>query len=154
TWELPAASIAFCLERAGLDASDLDAIAYSYDPSLAGAVPSATGDLPVDEWEGLRTLFAARANRFLDTLLPTRRASDVHHVPHHIAHAASAFGAAPFGSCAVMVLDGRGERGSYLAGTWDGSRFTTLARQDLPHSLGLRYEELTEHLGFHRSSDE
>jgi carbamoyltransferase len=29
-----------------------------------------------------------------------------------------------------------------------------LAAQRLPHSLGLLYEELTEHLGFLRSSDE
>src|SRR5690606_19840743 len=32
--------------------------------------------------------------------------------------------------------------------------FVPLAEQWLPHSLGLRYEELTEHLGFRRSSDE
>src|SRR5207302_320323 len=31
---------------------------------------------------------------------------------------------------------------------------TVLAAQQLPHSLGLMYEELTEHLGFRRSSDE
>ena len=31
---------------------------------------------------------------------------------------------------------------------------TTLASQQLPHSLGLLYEEATEHLGFLRSSDE
>ena len=29
-----------------------------------------------------------------------------------------------------------------------------LASQELPHSLGLLYEALTEHLGFLRSSDE
>jgi predicted NodU family carbamoyl transferase len=35
TWELPERSAAWCLEHAGLSPSDLDAVAYSYDPDLA-----------------------------------------------------------------------------------------------------------------------
>ncbi len=155
TWELPEAAIAFCLGRAGLDATELDAIAYSYDPSLAperadGSVES----LVAADWEGLRTLFAERADRFVSTLLPGRCDVSVCHVPHHVAHAASAWGASPFDSCAVMVLDGRGERSSFLAGVADEAGFTALSSQELPHSLGLRYEELTAHLGYRRSSDE
>jgi carbamoyltransferase len=53
-----------------------------------------------------------------------------------------------------MVLDGRGERASYLAGRACEGRLEVLATQSLPHSLGLLYEDLTEHLGFQRSSDE
>jgi len=52
------------------------------------------------------------------------------------------------------VLDGRGETSSYLAGVARDGRFTTLRTQPLPSSLGLFYEELTDHLGFRRSSDE
>jgi hypothetical protein len=99
------------------------------------------------DWEGLRTLFAERADRFVSTLLPGRSDITVCHVPHHVAHAASAWGASPFESCAVMVLVGRGERGSYLADVADPAGFRALASQDLPHCLGLRYEELTAHLG-------
>jgi carbamoyltransferase len=54
----------------------------------------------------------------------------------------------------VLVLDGRGERHSHFAGQTAGGTIEKLAAQRLPHSLGLMYEELTEHLGFHRSSDE
>jgi carbamoyltransferase len=53
-----------------------------------------------------------------------------------------------------MVLDGRGERGSFLGGRYRGQRLETLTAQELPHSLGLVYEEATAHLGFRRSSDE
>jgi carbamoyltransferase len=53
-----------------------------------------------------------------------------------------------------MVLDGRGERSSYLAGTVTRGDLRVLARVDLPHSVGLLYEGLTEHLGYRRSSDE
>ena len=37
TWELPEASMRFCLHEAGLEPGDLDAVAYSYDPALAMA---------------------------------------------------------------------------------------------------------------------
>ncbi len=151
TWELPELAAAWCLEAAGLTASDLDAVAYSYDPGLA---PQAGGELTADGWEGLRTLYASRAPRFLQTALPGLDPGRVMFVPHHVAHAASACLAAPATSSAVMVLDGRGERASYLAGRCIDGDLEILATQDLPHSLGLMYEEVTEHLGFLRSSDE
>lgn len=151
TWELPEAAARWCLEHAGLRPADLDAVAYSYDPALARPT---NGDITAHDWEGLRTLYAQRAERFLATALPGLRPGVLRFVPHHVAHAASAHLAAPQRDSAVMVLDGRGERTSYLAGMAHGGRLEVLAAQGLPHSLGLLYEEATEHLGFRRSSDE
>jgi carbamoyltransferase len=153
TWELPEQAMRFCLAEAELDPADLDAVAYSYEPSLA---PARGGDLTDGEWEGLRTLYAQRAPLFLRTALSGLDPECVRFVPHHVAHAASAHLAAPYaGPMSVLVLDGRGERTSYLAGRADErGEFEALAAQRLPHSLGLMYEEATEHLGFRRSSDE
>jgi carbamoyltransferase len=150
TWELPEQAIAWCLAEGGIDASQLDAIGYSYDPGLA---PAEGEDITADEWEGLRTLYVRRAPRFLESL--GLDPAKVRFVGHHVAHAASCHLAAPFDSSAVLVVDGRGESASHLAGHAhaDGS-LDVLAAQRLPHSLGLLYEELTEHLGFRRSSDE
>lgn len=151
TWEVPEQSARWCLAHAGCTAADVDAVAYSYEPRLA---PAPGADITEDGWEGLRTLFAARAPRFLRTALPGLDPRRVCFVPHHVAHAASAYLAAPFDSPAVLVLDGRGERASHLAGHAVGGELKILAIQDLPHSLGLVYEDATEHLGFRRSSDE
>jgi carbamoyltransferase len=151
TWELPEQSMRWCLQQAALEPGDLDAVAYSYDPALA---PGFTGDVVRDDWEGLRTLYARRAPLFLRSALPGLDPATVTFVPHHVAHAASAHLAAPYRNSAVLVLDGRGEVASHLAGHARDARLDVLAAQHLPHSLGLLYEEVTAHLGFRRSSDE
>ena len=150
-WETPIRSAQWCLDRVGLHPADLAAVAYSYDPDLA---PAPGADITAGEWEGLRTLYARRAPLFLRTALPGLDPGVVRFVPHHLAHAASAALAAPGGDSAVLVCDGRGETRSHWAGVSRGGRLEELASQPLPHSLGLMYEEVTEHLGFRRSSDE
>ncbi len=148
-WELPVSSATWCLEQAGLSPNDIDAVAYSYDPELAFS-----GDVADRAWEGLRTLYARDMPNFARAALPGIERAQTHFVAHHVAHAASAYLMAPFDDCAVLVLDGRGEASSYLAGDVEQRRLTILQVQPLPHSLGLLYEELTVHLGFRRSSDE
>ncbi|KIH99152.1 carbamoyltransferase [Streptomonospora alba] len=153
-WELPEQAMRWCLETAGLTSADLDGVAYSYDPSLVK--PEQERLDPA--WEDLRTLYAQRAPNFLATALPGLDPDRVRHVPHHVAHAASAGLAAPPAGgerdCAVFTADGRGEDAAHLAGAYRGGELEVLARQALPHSLGLVYEDLTDHLGFQRSSDE
>ncbi|MFF9362487.1 carbamoyltransferase family protein [Streptomyces griseoluteus] len=150
-WELPELSARWCLDRAGLDPSALDAVAYSYDPELAFPADQMGLD---DPWDRLRQEYAREAPGFLAEVLPGLDPEKVRFVPHHVAHAASAGQASPYPDCAVLVLDGRGECGSHLAGRYTGRRLDVLATQSLPDSMGLFYEELTEHLGFLRSSDE
>ncbi|MFD2419661.1 carbamoyltransferase family protein [Amycolatopsis pigmentata] len=149
-WEQPEAAAAWCLRRGGIEARDLDAVGFSYDPAL---VDHDLGGLD-PTWEPLRTTYAERAPFLLQSALPGLDPSIVKFVPHHVAHAASAALAAPFDDCAVLVADGRGESASALAGQYREGKLEELATQRLPHSLGLMYEDLTEHLGFARSSDE
>ncbi len=149
-WELPELSAAWCLEHAGIRPDELDAVTYSFDPALR-LPPTELGMF--DPWDDLRQDYAERAPGFLAEALPGLDPAQVRFVRHHVAHAASAGLAAPFdGDCAV--LDGRGERHSHLAGRFAGGTLETLYSQDLPHSMGLLYEDATAHLGFLRSSDE
>lgn len=151
-WELPEQAASWCLKRAGLRPQDLDAVTYSFDPALARPA----GDMGLDDpWDHLRLAYAREAPGFLKSALPGLDPGLVRFVPHHMAHAASsAFAAPDAGNSSVLVLDGRGERASHLAARRVGDRLEALHAQDLPHSLGLVYEELTGHLGFLRSSDE
>ena len=150
-WELPEQAARWCLESAGLEPADLDAVAYSYDPGLAAPADSLGLD---DPWDHLRQTYAVRAPSFIASSLPGLDPGCVRFVPHHVAHAASAGLAGPARDTDVLVLDGRGECGSHLAGHYAGGHLDTFAAQRLPHSLGLLYEDVTDHLGFLRSSDE
>jgi carbamoyltransferase len=150
-WELPELAARWCLEEAGLDVSDLDAVTYSYDPALARPADSLGLH---DPWDHLRQTYAHQAPQFLATSLPGLDPAAVRFVQHHVAHAASGALASPYRDADVLVLDGRGECASHLAGRYEGGTLTVHATQELPHSLGLLYEDLTEHLGFLRSSDE
>jgi carbamoyltransferase len=173
TWELPERSVRWCLSQAGIGPADVDIITYSYDPSLLRTDPLSCGDaaagpaqpggltpaagpesVTVDDWEPLRTLYVERAPSFLESAFPGMDGSRLRYVRHHVAHAASAYLAAPERDSAVLVLDGRGEIASHLAGRSRDGHLDILYAQELPHSLGLMYEELTMHLGFQRSSDE
>jgi carbamoyltransferase len=159
-WELPELAARWCLEEAGLDVGQLDAVTYSFDVDLAR--PADELGL-FDPWDHLRQTYAREAPGFLSTALPGLDPAQVRFVPHHVAHAASSALAAPWVGSGeptdVLVLDGRGECASHLSGTYTGTagggaRLTTHYTQQLPHSLGLLYEDLTDHLGFLRSSDE
>jgi carbamoyltransferase len=154
-WELPEQAARWCLAMAGLRAEELDAVAYSFDPALCR--PADEIGL-TDPWDWLRQEYARRAPGFLAAALPGLDPDIVRFIPHHVAHAASAALAAPaydgVRDRAVLVLDGRGESTSHLSGVYRDGQLTALSAQALPHSLGLLYEDVTEHLGFLRSSDE
>jgi len=54
----------------------------------------------------------------------------------------------------VLTMDGRGELATTSFGHYAGGRYRRFKQIDLPHSLGLLYEDVTQYLGFLRSSDE
>lgn len=179
TYELPFHAIEFCLRHAGITLADVDHVAYSYDPSLllgphrtdrAIALPLEPSAHPVPaEWESAwDPLFLAsivNAPRHLAGGAPHHLRARFrgvcadgpyawHFVPHHIAHAASAFHASPFQRAAILTLDGRGECATTFYARGVGADLESLGQVDVPHSLGLLYERVTEHLGFLHSADE
>ncbi len=179
TWELPFHAIDFCLSQAGAGLADVDHVAYSFDPTsrLGARRSNALIALPLEpsahpvpeEWEsGWDPLFLAsivNAPRHLSGGAPHHLAARFrgvspqgpyrwHFVPHHLAHAASAFLPSPFESAAILTLDGRGERASTTFGLGSGSAVELLQQVLMPHSLGLLYEDVTRRLGFQHSSDE
>ena len=152
-WELPELSAAWCLrDGRARRPGDLDAVAYSFDPGLCPRRGRASG--LDDPWDHLRVDYARRAPQFLAAALPGLDPEQVRFVPHHVAHAASAglCGAPRTARCWCWTAAARSA--SHLAGAYRDGELTVLRGQELPHSLGLLYEDLTRHLGFLHSSDE
>ncbi len=179
TYELPYHAIDFCLRQAGVDLADVDHVAYSYDPFqlLGDRGREATISLPLEpsahpnpeEWEAawdpLFLSYIVNAPRHLASGAPHHLAARFrgarpdgpyrwHFVDHHLAHAASAFHVSPFQQAAVLTLDGRGERATTTYSHGAGNDLRRLGQVNMPHSLGILYEEVTGYLGFLRSSDE
>jgi carbamoyltransferase len=179
TYELPIHAIDYCLQEAGISLVDVDHIAYSYNPYLllGKHTEDTTITLPLEpskhpkpeEWESVwDPLFLSsivNAPRHLVGGVPHhlqvrfRGAKSSgpyqwHFVEHHVAHAASAFLASPFERAAVLTLDGRGEQATTSYSLGIGNQLHELGEVHFPHSLGILYEKITEHLGFLHSSDE
>ncbi|HEX6720653.1 MAG TPA: carbamoyltransferase C-terminal domain-containing protein [Burkholderiaceae bacterium] len=179
-WELPYAAIDYCLAAAGVELREVDHVAYSFRPDVFArdrlgaqttialplqppAEPAAPWESP---WDPLFLSYILNAPRQLVDGVPLRlrkRFEGIkadaapyrwHYVDHHQCHQASAFLASPFDRCAVMTLDGRGEHATTTYGAWRNGRYESLGVVEMPHSLGMLYERITQHLGFLHSSDE
>lgn len=77
-----------------------------------------------------------------------------HLVPHHEAHAASAFDPSPFEESAVLCIDANGEWPTTTLWHGRGCELRCLETVGLPHSIGALYACITEYLGFQRNNDE
>ena len=179
TWELPFHAIDFCLKQAGIALAEVDHVAYSYDPYLllGRHRDEATIPLPLEpgrpegagEWESpWDPLFLASivnapgqlldgAPHHLEARFRAAKGGHRyrwHFVPHNLSHAASAFLPSPFESAAVLTLDGRGERATTGYAVGRGTDLEWLGQVQMPHSLGILYEQVTSYLGFLHSSDE
>ena len=145
--QFPERAIRFCLNHAGLTARDIDHVAYSFDPKLRRKQYRA-------EWWDPRFEETFRL-RLGQVPRPRRRASwafarqqEFHFVPHHLAHAASAFFPSGFDRAAILTIDGIGEvAGSTLAKAV-GTRIQPVETFDYPHSLGFLWEVISGYLGF------
>jgi carbamoyltransferase len=174
-WELPYHAIDYCLGAGEVELADVDHVAYSFDPYLLLERGAATITLPLEPsagaapglapWEPLFVSYVVNAERQLVDGAPhrlqerfrtakDRRRWQWHFVEHHLAHEASAFLPAPFVDAAVLTLDGRGEKTATSYGHFADGEYRRLQQVALPSSLGLLYEQVTDYLGFLRSSDE
>ena len=163
----PIAAIEWCLDHAGLDPADLDAVVF-YERSMLkferiltctlrafpvswrsfpGAIKSSLGE---KVW--VRGIVASHLGVPRDKILFTE---------HHAAHAAAAFLTAPTERAAILTVDGVGEWATLTAGhgarrrdTRRGTSINLLREIRFPHSLGLLYSTFTAYLGFAVNEDE
>ncbi|MDB5119105.1 MAG: carbamoyltransferase [Sphingobacteriales bacterium] len=178
TWELPFHAIDYCLNIAGIHLSEVDHIAYSFDPYILLGdkyskepgiqIPlnygSGTSIDWLNPWDPLFLSSIVNAPSQLIDGYPhhlqrrfkgaTLNDFDWHFVEHHLAHAASAYFPSPYSQAAILTMDGRGEKATTTYNIGNNNAIERIGQVNMPNSLGLLYERVTTYLGFLHSSDE
>ncbi|MGA2894883.1 MAG: carbamoyltransferase N-terminal domain-containing protein [Xanthobacteraceae bacterium] len=145
--QFPEQAIRFCLNYAGLRARDIDHVAYSFNPRLRRAQFRA-------EWwldprlEEIFLLRLGEVHGVAEQILGRSLRGRFHFVPHHLAHAASAYFPSKFEHAAILTIDGLGEAACSTLAVATGSRIRILETFNYPHSLGFVWEIISTHLGF------
>jgi carbamoyltransferase len=155
----PLGAIEWCLDHAGLEPEELDAVVFYEKPmlkfdriltTLLRAFPRSSRAFvhamknTVGEKLWVKGIIAARLG------VPARK---ILFTQHHQAHAAAAFFTAPTSAAAVLTADGVGEWATLTVGRGQRPpagpcRLELLREVRFPHSLGMFYSTFTSYLGF------
>jgi carbamoyltransferase len=173
TGAFPALAIEACLREASATFGDVDAVAFYWDPwlTIRRRFWNTLRPLPVSLGEllgsvrgagdgrvrgGIRSLarMLRLQRRFETAFGPAGRDVCIEYVPHHLAHAASAFYTSPFESAAIWTVDGTGEHLTSLFAAGTPAGIETIQGTPYPHSLGALYGALTQYLGYRAAADE
>lgn len=153
---IPRNAIMYCLQEAGIEAEELDAVVYYDDPALTLHRYIENVKAAGDDAEDLirfsfDSIFKQKlwVERLLRAVLGRLGKEDTLYVTrHHLSHAASAFYPSPFEEAAVLTIDGVGEWDTTTIGHGSGEDLTILRKLEYPHSLGLLYSAFTYFCGF------
>jgi carbamoyltransferase len=163
--DFPVGAIEWCLNHAGLDPSDLDAVVF-YERSMLKferiltstlrAFPRSWRSFPnaIKSSLGEKVWVRGIISSYLG--VPRRK---ILFTGHHQAHAAAAFLTAPTERAAILTADGVGEWATLTVGhgarrAGGGTDITLVREIRFPHSLGMLYSTFTAYLGFAVNEDE
>ena len=158
----PKNAINYCLEEAGVESDELDAIVF-YDKALDTwdrVVRSCmhTGAPAREQFrQAARSILGVKVwvqDHVEQTLGTAGRLGKVLFSEHHMAHAASAFYPSPFREAAILTLDGVGEWATTSLGVGRDAAIELFEEIDYPHSIGLLYSAVTQYCGFKVNSGE
>ena len=161
----PLAAIEWCLDYAGLDPANLDAVVF-YERSMLKferiltcalrAFPRSWKSFPnaIKNSLGEKVWVRGIISSYLG--VPSGK---ILFTGHHASHAAAAFLTAPTCRAAILTADGVGEWATLTVGhgerRTDGPTDIALQREiRFPHSLGMLYSTFTAYLGFAVNEDE
>jgi carbamoyltransferase len=160
----PLLAIEWCLEHAGFEPDDLDAVAFYERPMLKfdriltcalRAFPHSWRSFPAAMKSSLGEKVWVRGTISSHLGVPARK---ILFTQHHQSHAAAAFLTAPTDRAAILTMDGVGEWATLTVGHGErragGTSITLLREIRFPHSLGMLYSAFTAYLGFAINEDE
>ncbi len=156
----PDQAIAYCLAEAGATLADVDVVALNSDSKanrlkkIAFALKTRPDPRLVLDRLKNRKARASTAELLTKAFPDQTFRGRIEAVEHHRAHLSSAFHVSPFAEAAVVSVDGFGDFASAAWGLGKGSDITVVGNVTFPHSLGVFYQAITQHLGFPHYGDE
>jgi carbamoyltransferase len=149
TGAFPRNAILYCLEAAGLEPGEIDHIAhgFAYRPMPFHV----QGSL---EQRRYNEVYAPEVTAGRTEAFHPGWGSRFVSVPHHIAHAASAFYLSGFDDALIVIADGMGELESLTVAIGEDDAIRVLRRYSIRDSLGILYSVFTLYLGFEMMMDE
>jgi len=155
----PTHAVAFCLQRGGIRAGDLNLVAFYDKPFLKfeRLLETYLQYAPRGSASFIKSMPVwIKQKLWMKSLIEKELgyAGRIIFPEHHESHAASAFYPSPFQRSAVLTMDGVGEWTSTSFGIGNGSNLSLHAEIQFPHSLGLLYSAFTYYLGFKVNSGE
>ena len=162
----PRNAVAFCLGEAGIEAEEIDYVAFYDKPFLKferlletyiGYAPRGfkSFKMAIPLWlrEKLfqRDLLSGELKRLYPGVDWT---SQLLFSEHHLSHAASAYFPSPFDNAVVLTMDGVGEWATTSVAVGSEDRLEIHKELHFPHSLGLLYSAFTYYTGFKVNSGE
>lgn len=154
TFEFPINAINFCLKEAGININQLDCIAHSWvGELLESSMHLAQDDYWNKIYEGAFSVDAKKSilREHFGDFNPDGKFCQV---PHHMAHAASAFYASGFNESLVLIIDGSGELETTSVFHGRDGHLRTLDKHYSNGSIAILYGVMTSYLGFDFNSDE
>lgn len=169
--QFPSNAIQFCLDYADITLDDVSYIAVADDPQkYLKRIPWSIRNSLFNTDSVLETLGSLRhtvfQGIFIRTAFPEQRIrsglSDIYYdnfpeiiyVPHHRAHAASAFYYSGFKNANVITVDGSGEYDSTVLWRTSGGELERSKTFKTPNSIGKFYGLITRFLGYRMNNGE
>jgi carbamoyltransferase len=156
----PSEAIRYCISEAGIRLADVDFVAINQDGRANlwrklqyAALHRPNLSVALDRLKNKKKR-ATVAEELARVFPQDSLRAEVCHVEHHLAHLASTFLVSPFKDATVVSVDGFGDFASAAWGVGHGSLIEVEDKVYFPHSLGIFYQALTQHLGFYHYGDE
>lgn len=134
--EPPHRSVQIALEMAGITINEVDIVAYGWD--LPGYYARANRRWKYSDMDFLKIILGIVPDRWPELVF----------IPHHDAHAASAFYSSGFSTASILVIDGVGDHEAISIYRGDKNSLKLVRKWAPPYSLGFFYEAATEYCGF------
>ena len=147
----PIEAATYCLEQAGINPEDLDEVVHGFDYAPFRQLYSLH---PLSKQLYDEVFSRAVLLKQMHEHWPSLPEERLHHVSHHLAHAASACLTSGWDECLTVVMDGMGEAASATGYSLADGKLNKLMEIAALDSIGNLYSTITLHLGFDFNSDE